>query len=189
MFVKVYFMLKYFQAPVLFVLLVFIPIVDYSEFLHGWSKLLNMVNIITLPQLILFITGSLNLILFGYIPLSLIVFLTSLVTSFVVFRTSRNDCPPKYHEIFAVGNFVGCVSVIYVVAKEVVSVMKTLGIISDRSDSFVGLLFLALGNSIGDLFSNITLARQGYQNMAFAACFGGPMFSKTSQLSLDILRI
>jgi solute carrier family 24 (sodium/potassium/calcium exchanger), member 6 len=49
----------------------------------------------------------------------------------------------------------------------------------------VGLLFLAIGNSIGDLFSNISLARQGYQQMAIAACFGGPMFSK--EMEFDCL--
>lgn len=56
--------------------------------------------------------------------------------------------------------------------------MKAMGIISDMTDSMVGLLFLALGNSVGDLFSSITLAKQGYQQMAFSSCFGGPMFSK-----------
>lgn len=161
-----------------FFLVLFIPVVDYSDYYHGWSKLVNMLNIVTLPQLLLCITGFVDVMFFRYLPLSLIVFLASLVTSFVVYRTSRNDCPPKYHKIFAVGSFLGCVSVIYVMAKEVVCIMKTIGIITDRSDSFVGLLFLALGNSIGDLFSNISLARQGYQQMAFSACFGGPMFSK-----------
>jgi Sodium/calcium exchanger protein len=43
----------------------------------------------------------------------------------------------------------------------------------------VGLSILAWGNSIGDLFSNIALAKQGYQQMAFAACFGGPMLSRS----------
>ena len=166
------------QAPVVFFLVLIIPTVDYSEYHHGWSKLLNMLNIVTFPQLFLFITRNIELKFFGYLPLPLIVLFVSLVASFVVYLTSRNDCPPKYHAIFAVGSFIGCVSVIYVTAKEVVAVMKAIGIISNRSDSYVGLLFLAIGNSIGDLFSNISLARQGYQHMAFAACFGGPMFSK-----------
>lgn len=115
---------------------------------------------------------------FNYFPLSVIVLLVSFGVSFSVYRTSRNDCPPKYHELFSAGSFIGSVCVIYTVAKEVVSVMKAIGIISNMSDSFVGLFFLALGNSIGDLFSSISLARQGYQRMAFAACFGGPLFSE-----------
>lgn len=55
--------------------------------------------------------------------------------------------------------------------------MKAMGVISDMSDSMVGLSILAWGNSVGDLFSNIALARQGYQQMALAACFGGPLLS------------
>ena len=69
-------------------------------------------------------------------------------------------------------------TVIYIVAKEVVSVLGALGIIANLTPSMLGLSILAWGNSIGDLFSNVALARQGYHNMAFAACFGGPMFSK-----------
>jgi len=56
--------------------------------------------------------------------------------------------------------------------------MTTVGIISDLTDSMVGLSILAWGNSVGDVFANIALAKQGYQQMAFAACFGGPMFSE-----------
>lgn len=155
-----------------------IPIVDYSEELHGWSKLLNMLHIVTLPQLFLFVTGFIKTTVLACVPLPFIVFLTSLTVASIVYNTSRNDCPPKYHVAFAAGSFIGCICVIYSVAKEVVSVMKSMGIISDLSDSMVGLLFLAVGNSIGDLFSNISLARQGYQHMAFAACFGGPIFSE-----------
>lgn len=169
----------HFQAPIVVSLLLFIPIVDYAEEqTHGWSKLLNMLNIITLPQLVLFITETITTTFFNCIPLSLIVFLISLGVSCAVYFTSRNDCPPKYHVVFAGGSFVGCVSVIYTVAKEVVSVMKVMGVISGMSDSMVGLSILAWGNSVGDLFSNLALAKQGYQQMAFSACFGGPLFSK-----------
>ena len=41
--------LAYLKAPVVFLLLVFIPVVDYEEENHGWSKLLNCLQIILLP--------------------------------------------------------------------------------------------------------------------------------------------
>lgn len=167
-----------FQMPIVFGLLLIIPIVDYGEPLHGWSKLLNCFHIIILPQWILFLSGHSTRFLFNLIPLSVIVVFISLTLSTVVFRSSRNDAPPKYHNLFAVGSFIGSLSVISTVAKEVVSIMKALGVISGLSDSFVGLSILAYGNSIGDLFSNYSLAKQGYQQMAFASCFGGPMFSE-----------
>lgn len=163
-----------------------IPIVDYGEKLHGWSKFLNMLHIFTLPQFFLLITGNIS-VAFYTLPLAVIVLLISVGFSVAVHFTSSNNRPPKYHVIFAGGSFVGSVCVIYVVAKEVVSVMKTIGVISDMSDSFVGLSILAYGNSIGDLFSNITLARQGYQKMAFAACFGGPMLSRDKKSRTKIV--
>lgn len=175
-----------FQAPVVFVLLLIIPIIDYGEELHGWSKLLNMLNMLTLPQLFLFITGNIKVMLFNYVPLSTIMLLISLGASVAVYCTSRNDCPPKYHVTFAAGSFIGSICVIYSVAKEIVCVMKAIGIISNMSDSMVGLSLLAIGNSVGDLFSNVSLAKQGYQQMAFAACFGGPLFSKNLSL-IDVL--
>lgn len=80
----------------------------------------------------------------------------------------------------------GSILVIYTVAQEVVSVLGAFGIITDLSQSMVGACFLAWGNSAGDLISNLTLARQGYQQMAFAACFGGPLLSELLKRSLYI---
>lgn len=114
----------------------------------------------------------------GVFPLALLLFIISFGICIVVYKTSRTDTPPKYHIAFAVGSFAGSILVIYNVANEVVSVMTTVGIISDLTDSMVGLSILAWGNSVGDLFASIALAKQGYQQMAFAACFGGPMFSE-----------
>jgi sodium/potassium/calcium exchanger 6 len=137
-----------------------------------------MLNIIILPQMILLSIHQFTFIIAGYIPLAVLIFIISIGIDVAVYKTSRNDCPPKYHVAFAVGSFAGSILVIYNVAKEVVSVMTTVGIISDLTDSMVGLSILAWGNSIGDVFANIALAKQGYQQMAFAACFGGPMFSE-----------
>ncbi|KAG5677105.1 hypothetical protein PVAND_006888 [Polypedilum vanderplanki] len=165
------------KAPIVFILSFIIPLVDYGEDLHGWSKLLNMINVITLPQVALLVLGIFKQKIFIYIPLPIIILVISIAIDVAIYKTSRNDRPPKYHVIFAAGSFAGSILVIYSVAKEVVSVMTTVAIISDMSDSMVGLSVLAWGNNIGDTFATIALAKQGYQQMAFAACFGGPMLN------------
>ncbi|XP_070490139.1 mitochondrial sodium/calcium exchanger protein-like [Chironomus tepperi] len=175
------------KAPILFILTLIIPVVDYSEELHGWSKLLNMLNIIILPQMILLSIHQFTYMIYGYVSLALLIFIISIAIDIAVYMTSRNDCPPKYHVAFAVGSFAGSILVIYNVAKEVVSVMTTVGIISDLTDSMVGLSILAWGNSVGDVFANIALAKQGYQQMAFAACFGGPMFNSLLGIGLTFI--
>ena len=111
-----------------------------------------------------------------YIFLWIVLFAVSVM--FVVFYTSRTDRCPTYHKSFTILSFLGCIQVIYIVAQEVVSVLETVGIVLKLSKSVLGLSLLAWGNSVGDLFSNVALARQGYGKMAFAACFGGPLLSK-----------
>jgi len=45
------------------------------------------------------------------------------------------------------------------------------------SDAILGLTVFAVGNSLGDLVADITVARLGYPVMALSACFGGPMMN------------
>lgn len=66
---------------------------------------------------------------------------------------------------------------VYWLAQNVVCILEVIGFITGMSQSFLGTTFLAIGNSLGDLLADISLARTGYHRMAFAACFGGPLFS------------
>jgi sodium/potassium/calcium exchanger 6 len=63
------------------------------------------------------------------------------------------------------------------IANEVVGVLKTIGVILDMSDAILGLTIFAVGNSLGDLVADITVARLGFPVMALSACFGGPMLN------------
>ncbi|KAJ5166609.1 uncharacterized protein N7482_005390 [Penicillium canariense] len=73
--------------------------------------------------------------------------------------------------------FLVSISWIATIATEVVSVLKTIGVILNISDSLLGLTIFAVGNSLGDLVADITVARLGYPVMALSACFGGPMLN------------
>jgi sodium/potassium/calcium exchanger 6 len=59
----------------------------------------------------------------------------------------------------------------------VVGVLKALGVIFGISDAILGLTVFAVGNSLGDLVADITVARLGFPVMALSACFGGPMLN------------
>ncbi|KAE8144777.1 sodium/calcium exchanger protein [Aspergillus avenaceus] len=73
--------------------------------------------------------------------------------------------------------FIVAICWIATIATEVVSLLKTLGVILNISDSLLGLTVFAVGNSLGDLVADITVARLGYPVMALSACFGGPMLN------------
>lgn len=69
---------------------------------------------------------------------------------------------------------------ISIFAAEIVAVIKAVSVILLLSDDILGSTVFALGNSVGDLVSNITIASMGMPVMAFSACFGGPLLSLCS---------
>lgn len=85
--------------------------------------------------------------------------------------------PPAWRTVLALLGFLVAISWIATIATEVVSLLKTLGVILNISDSLLGLTVFAVGNSLGDLVADITVARLGYPVMALSACFGGPMLN------------
>ena len=85
--------------------------------------------------------------------------------------------PPQWRPFLALLGFLVAISWIATIATEVVSLLKTLGVILNISDSLLGLTVFAVGNSLGDLVADITVARLGYPVMALSACFGGPMLN------------
>lgn len=63
------------------------------------------------------------------------------------------------------------------IADHLVSLLDFVGIILHIPGTVMGLTVLALGNSMGDLSANMTMARKGLANMAMTACFAGPVFN------------
>ncbi|XP_061496599.1 mitochondrial sodium/calcium exchanger protein [Anopheles gambiae] len=174
------------KAPFVLLLLLTIPIVDTTAERDGWCKLLNICHCLTLPLMIVFLNGvALMKVANVYIFFWIVLFAVPVMV--VVFYTSRTDRCPTYHKSFTILSFLGCIQVIYIVAQEVVSVLETVGIVLKLSKSVLGLSLLAWGNSVGDLFSNVALARQGYGKMAFAACFGGPLLNLCLGLGLTFM--
>ncbi|KAL8650792.1 MAG: hypothetical protein Q9210_003618 [Variospora velana] len=93
----------------------------------------------------------------------------------VVFTNARR--PPKYRYMLCFFGFIVSIAWISSVANEVVGVLKAFGVILGISDAILGLTIFAVGNSLGDLVADITVARLGFPVMALSACFGGPMLN------------
>lgn len=64
-----------------------------------------------------------------------------------------------------------------VLATELVGVLACLGALLRIDHTVLGLTVLAWGNSMGDLSSNMAMARRGLSNMAITACFAGPLLN------------
>lgn len=97
-----------------------------------------------------------------------------LVIFFLVPEPTR---APYFMQTISFAGFVFAISWVSVVANEVVGILKALGVIFHISDAVLGLTVFAVGNSLGDLVANMTVAKMGFPMMALAACFGGPMLN------------
>lgn len=148
---------------------------------RGWNRWLVCVQIITAPLFVFLVIWAnsesdppnLSLLWRG----SLVTLLVSLIflTVFLSFTTSSH--PPRLYTLLCFVGFVVSIAWIATIAGEVVGVLKSFGVILGISDAILGLTVFAVGNSLGDLVADITVARLGYQMMAFSACFGGPMLN------------
>ncbi|KAF2201850.1 hypothetical protein GQ43DRAFT_19278 [Delitschia confertaspora ATCC 74209] len=103
--------------------------------------------------------------------------LCSLCMLGLLLATTTPTRPPRWRALLCFLGFAVSISWISTIANEVVGVLKTLGIILNMSDAILGLTIFAVGNSLGDLVADITVARLGYPVMALSACFGGPMLN------------
>ena len=146
---------------------------------RDWNRWLVAVQIFTAPLFVAIIVWAnmaegntrrlLQLVLYSL--------LGSLITFAILLLTTTPDKPPKYRFLLCFLGFVVSISWISTIANEVVGVLKAFGVILGISDAILGLTIFAVGNSLGDLVADITVARLGYPVMALSACFGGPMLN------------
>jgi sodium/potassium/calcium exchanger 6 len=146
---------------------------------RDWSRWLVAVQIFTAPLFVVIIVWAntedretrflVKLVLYSLVA--------SLLTFGILILTTTPDRPPKYRFLFCFLGFVVSIAWISTIANEVVGVLKAFGVILGISDAILGLTIFAVGNSLGDLVADITVARLGYPVMALSACFGGPMLN------------
>lgn len=182
--------LKVVKTPLEVLLLLCVPVVDPDKEDRNWRRPLNSLHLVTAPLLcvVVFQSGAYGEILIqGEFPVWLLTLLLGMFLAAIVFCTTTNEHPPKYHPLFALLGFVASAVLISAAASEVVSLLHMLGVVLSLSNTVLGLTLLAWGNSIGDCFSDITIARQGYPRMAIAACFGGIIFNMLFGVGLGCL--
>lgn len=96
----------------------------------------------------------------------IVALICSLVMLGTLLLTTSPNQRPKYHFLFCFLGFVIAIAWISTIAGEVVGVLKALGVIFNISEAILGLTIFAVGNSVGDLVADITVARLGYPVMA-----------------------
>ncbi|XP_022220224.1 mitochondrial sodium/calcium exchanger protein-like [Drosophila obscura] len=180
-------------CPLVFLLLLLIPYVDYEKEKHGWSKLLNCIQLITAPFFYIFLVHSMmvneysgwHLILqFSYAKWSL---LLTVPLAIAVFVHSRTDRPPFYHIVFVGLSFTVSIVNIWICTCEIEVLTSVVGIVFNVSSNFMAITFGSMSIATADIIANATLALQGYEKMVFAAIIGGPLLNNIMSIGMSLL--
>ncbi|KAI0466961.1 Sodium/calcium exchanger protein-domain-containing protein [Xylaria cf. heliscus] len=149
---------------------------------QGWNRWLLVVQIFAGPLFCVLVAWAnfaedLQRPVAVLVKALLISLVISLVLLAVLLATTSPHRRPKYHVAFCFLGFIIAIAWISTVAGEVVGILKAFGVILDISEAILGLTVFAVGNSVGDLVADVTVARLGYPVMALSACFGGPLLN------------
>ena len=161
-------------APITFLMTITIPVVDLEEDDQNWKQYLTAVQCVTAPLFTVAGAGFAGKLIHDIFPIWLVATMLGMVIAGAVLGSTSYMRPPKAHASAAFVGFVVSVVWIYSVANEIVNVLQVIGRILSIKDAILGITVLAWGNSIGDFVSNLTVAKQGFPQMAIGACFGGP---------------
>lgn len=146
----------------------------------NWNKYRATVNCIISPLFLLYfnpIIGDDIFNPFDYDFIPLIITPVGLVIAFIVYYTSHIKNPPSYSWIFCVLAFLNSISLIGLIADQLVDFMVFTQLLTNISKVLLGMTVLSYGNSAGDYFTNSSLSKLGYGIMAMTACFAGQLFN------------
>ncbi|EDV59486.1 mitochondrial sodium/calcium exchanger protein isoform X1 [Drosophila erecta] len=181
------------RCPLVFVLQLFIPVVDYEKVKHGWSKLLNCTQIVTNPFVVITLvhSGVSSVYKSWHITLDFSLSMWSpcltVPLAIGIFLHSRSDVPPCYHHLFIILTFFSSMVTLWIAATELEVLSEIVGIVFNLSETFMAVTFGAVSNATPDIIANYQLALQGYGRMAFAAIIGGPVFAILISMSLAFM--
>lgn len=163
--------------PLRFLLVTTVPVVDYENAKNNWCRPLNTLHCVVAPIFVSVVLEKANVVVFGVLPAWALALCVGVLVALVVWFASDFEREPRFHLVFGLAGFALSVLWIYAVARELLGLLRAFGLVVNASDGVLGLTVLAWGNSMGDLVTNVVVARQGYPNMAMAACFGGPLLN------------
>lgn len=156
---------------------------------ESWSKLYAVMHPFAAPLLLLLALGSWHSRGAWGLSAPTWCLLAGIVPSGAIYLLTHHSRPPSSRvaaSLWVLCAFLMCVTWIYLLAGELVNCLESLGVILAVPSAYLGLTVLAWGNSIGDFFSNTSLARRGLGEMAVAGCYGGPVFNILVGLALSI---
>lgn len=169
------------QIPMRIVLSLSTPVVFHEDLTLAWDKRLHvMMSFLALPIIVVLVDEDAFYWKFteeSLVPSLLVASVIGLCCAVMIHRTSEIDRPPWYNNMFAVLGFVVALVFIYAISEEVVSIIRSFGLMWGIPTSIVAMAVLGAGNGTCDLVSNYIIASQGRPNIAIGAVYGAPVLN------------
>ncbi|XP_016986317.1 mitochondrial sodium/calcium exchanger protein [Drosophila rhopaloa] len=181
------------KVPVTFMLQLLIPFVDFQKVKHGWSKLLNCIQIVLTPFVLVTLVETMfarnyfnwhNIIQVNFSVWSLMV---TLPLAIIVFWHSRTDIPPWYHSVYSLLTISTVIIFCWICAWEMDALISIIGIVFNLSPSYMSITFNAVSAATADFISYGHLAQHGYGKMAFGAVVGGSVFNMVVNVGIEFV--
>jgi len=122
----------------------------------------------------------------GAMPLWSVLLIIGLGLSLVFFLTTNSYEAPIYSGILATLGFASAINWMNIEANEVVAILESFGYIFNLDTALLGLTILAIGNSVGDLVADTTVAKTGRPEMGVASTFGSSLLNDVLGLGISL---
>ena len=116
--------------------------------------------------------------------------LASVILGVVIRLTTEESAPSKNTiGLFQLLSFLMSVVWIQILCAIIVDMLKLFGIITGFSAALLGITIISWGNTLGDLFASVSLAKSGFGEMALTGTTAGTIFNLMLGLGIISLLI
>ncbi|CAI5757221.1 unnamed protein product [Candida verbasci] len=174
-------------SPIVTILNLTTPVIDetkLSQVIQDSKSTNSILNYENEKKLLLIQTGLGGLLLLSTFSIFINILITFVLVGLIFtfypnLNSTQFQSRIKYVTYFqSIMGFLLSIKWIALIANEIVSLLQLISSIFNINDDLLGITIFALGNSIGDFISNVTIAYKfNMPLIAFSACFGGPLMA------------
>jgi len=147
-----------------------------------WTPHMGPIYPIVAPLFVLWAGGFWETTIYNcrliYVSLVISMFFAMVIFFQLLFTDFRWRPSAWYSRLYYLAlGFLTSICWIFLIADELVNLLSTIGLLTGVKQDILGISVLAWGNSVGDMMSNISVAKAGRPNMAIAASIGAPLLN------------
>jgi sodium/potassium/calcium exchanger 6 len=169
------------KVPITMIIQITLPPIDKTD----WDRRIAIISPIGSST---FVWVVLELYKYGW-KWVLYIYIAAAILSITIFLLTRARPKefPAWGAIFSFYNFAVSILWLWFLANIIVDIIHIIGNVTGMSIPFLGVALLAFGNSVGDMMTDISLAKLGLAQMGMTATVSGSVFNVMLGFGLSLL--